>query len=131
MRVVLMLALLFHSFGGLVSPAAVHAQAMGACFGGPKSESCCCCEPVESDQCCTPAPMDACQCDMGPGEPERLPEAPFPREGSESAPFFASSANVTVMELPDASRHAVSPKAEPRGHLSHNQVQAILCVWQT
>ena len=131
MRIVLMLALLLHSFGGLASPAAVYAQAMGACFSGPQSEPCCCCEPVDSDCCDTPAPMESCLCDMSPGEPERLPDAPLPRDSSETAPFFASSATAMVVDLPDPARHAFSPKAEPRVHLSHNQVQALLCVWRT
>lgn len=118
MRVLLAIALLGQSFA-LAGPMRI-VDALAA--GGA-----CDCGTV----CCCGDGTDACMCAAGPDQPQRRPEAPAPRDGKNLAPLLALPLTGVVARRPDLARLALRPKAQPVPDKSHNEVQALLCVWRT
>ena len=115
MRVLLVITLLLlQSVASIGVTRTVEAPASGgSCACGT---SCCC---------------GVCTCQAGPDLPQRRPDAPPPRDGKEVAPFLALDQTGLEVRLVDPARHALRPKAEPAPTRSHNETQALLCVWRT
>ena len=67
----------------------------------------------------------------GPSAPDDGPVAPMPRDGTQRAPFLALWLPSIVVKMPEPSRYAVPPARAPSPGASHNEIQALLCVWQT
>lgn len=102
----------------------------------------CCGEPipaVESDSCCG---SDAfctmsggpCQCGVSPTQaPERLPDAPLPRTDRDSVTGLPNGPpKITpVIEPEIATPSVASLVIGLRVGKTHNEVQALLGVWQT
>jgi hypothetical protein len=132
-RLLLILAMVWHllSMGFAIDPVGVPTEHCLAVS---------CCDVVKLNACCDVAPTDhfcershgSCQCGVSPGDaPDRLPEAPLPRGGNETQPLFAQLEATQIVEISDSTSHAFATKAAPFVHRSHNQVQALLCVWRT
>ncbi len=100
MRVLIVIALLLQSLA-TVGPRAVDASAIDETCSC--ATVCCCGDGSASDQCAR-EPVAVCMC--APVLPERVPEAPPPRDGKQFAPFLALSLTGIAVTLPDPSRHA-------------------------
>lgn len=99
-----------------------------------------CCEQARATACCDAVPDNhycershgPCRCGFVPGDaPDRLPEAPLPRGASETQPYVAEHQTIRIVEVADSSLHSVASKVEPFVHLTHNEIQSLLCVWRT
>ena len=128
MRVLLIIALLSQLLWPIGLVRTVDASASGGpCGCGPV---CCCSDGSVSDHC-NPQPADVCMCNANSQDPEPGPMAPPTRNGKELAPFLALSLASVVAILPEPFRQPSRPKAQPSPTTSHNEVQALLCVWRT
>ncbi len=127
MRTLLVVAMLLQSLA-LVGPAqrAAAPVASGACSS---AATCCCTGRSGPDRCAPDGRAAVCMC--GPNAPDDGPKAPLPRDGTQRAPFLALVlASITVV-LPEPSRSAVTQPRTPSPGTSHNEIQALLCVWRT
>ena len=127
MRTLLVVAMLLQSLA-LVGPAqrAAAPVASGACSS---AATCCCTGRSGPDRC---APVErAALCMCGPSAPDDGPEAPLPREGTQWAPFLALSVSSIAVKLPEPTRYALTQAGTPSPSTSHNEIQALLCVWRT
>ncbi len=127
MRTLLVVAMLLQSLA-LVGPAqrAAAPVASGAC----SSAATCCCTGRSGPDHCAPAGRAAvCMC--GPSAPDDGPEAPLPRDGTQRAPFLALLLTSIVVKLPEPTRSVVTQARTPSPGNSHNEIQALLCVWRT
>ncbi len=126
MRILPVIALLLQLLAPTGPTRIVDAPAIG---GTCDCVTACCCGGGSASDHCAPVPAEICACDSG--FQERGPEAPLPRDGKKLTPLLALGLTGIAVTLPDPSRHALRPKAEPAPTTSHNEVQALLCVWRT
>ena len=108
----------------------------------PAVEVSCCGEPVPpadsgfgcgSETFC-PMSEGPCQCGIYPAPaPERLPDAPLPRTDRDSATGLPNGPPkiTAVIEPDDTTPSMASLVVGPRAGKTHNEVQALLGVWQT
>lgn len=129
LRVILVLVLILQQ---LALPAAASSAA--------QAEECVatsCCQVVETTTCCGEAVREMrcgktggqCYCGVQSDDPDRAPEAPRPAERSELNPVFVASVGSTF-DLPKQVKPK-APLASPQVSRSHNDTQAILCIWRT
>lgn len=97
-----------------------------------------CCQVVETKSCCgeTIREMQCgktggheCLCGLQPGDPEPAPEAPRPSERNEITPVLIALTG-SVIELPKPAR-LQAPPATLALVRTHNETQALLCIWRT
>jgi hypothetical protein len=97
-----------------------------------------CCQVVETKSCCgeTVREMrcgktggDECLCGLQPGDSEPAPQAPRPTDRNEVAPALFALVG-SVIDLPTPVR-AQAPPALPAIVRTHNETQALLCIWRT
>ena len=127
MRSLLVVAMLLQSLAlvGAAQPAATPV-ASGAC----SSAATCCCTGASGPDRCAPAGRAAvCMC--GPSAPDDGPKAPLPRDGTQRAPFLALLLSSVAVKLPEPPRCSVLPAGVMSPATSHNETQALLCVWRT
>ncbi len=127
MRCLLVVAMLLQSLAlvGAARPAATPVVS-GAC----SSAATCCCTGASGPDRCAPAGR-AVVCMCGPSAPNDGPKAPLPRDGTQRAPFLALWLSSIAVKLPEPTWYAASPARTPRPVCSHNEIQALLCVWRT
>ncbi len=127
MRSLLVVAMLLQSLAlfGPAQPAAALVT-NGACSS---AATCCCTGESGPDRCAATEQAAACMC--GPGAPDDGPKAPMPREGTQRAPFLALLLTSIAVKLPEPPRRSVLPAGAPSPATSHNETQALLCVWRT
>lgn len=109
--------------------------------GAAQAEECVetsCCQVVESKTCCGETVREMrcgktggieCLCGLQPGDSEPAPEAPRPAERNDIAPALVALVG-SVIDLPRPVR-AQAPPALPAIVRSHNETQALLCIWRT
>jgi hypothetical protein len=127
MHRLLVVAMLLQSLA-LVGPAqpAAAPVASGACSS---AATCCCTGETGPDRCAPDGQAVVCMC--GPGVPDDGSKAPLPRDGTQRAPFLALVlSNITVV-LPEPSRAVLRQPGTPSPVTTHNEIQALLCVWRT
>ncbi len=127
MRSLLVVAMLLQSLA-LFGPA--RPAAAPVVSGGCSSAATCCCTGASGPDRCVPAGRPAaCMC--GPSAPADGPDAPMPRDGTQRAPFLALLLTSIAVKLPEPPRRSVLPAGAPSPGTSHNEIQALLCVWRT
>ncbi len=108
----------------------------------PVVEMSCCGEPIpaaDSDFGCgsdafCPMSDGPCRCSISPTPaPERLPDAPLPRTDRDSVTGLPNGPSqiTPVIEPDDTARSMASLVIGLREGKTHNEVQALLGVWQT
>lgn len=129
-RLILILTLLVQQ---LALPAVV--------FGASQAEECVetsCCQVVETKTCCGETVREMrcgktggyeCLCGLEPGDSEPAPEAPRPSERNDIVPVLVALIG-SVIDLPTPIRSQVPP-ATPAVVRTHNETQALLCIWRT
>lgn len=108
----------------------------GANGAGCAAPSCCvivtktgCCGEVVVETECVEAD-GACRCDLEPGDSDTDPKAPHPqRNWRHAGPLFATSAIGQVFNLPQRAL-TWSRAMQPAPNSTHNETQALLCVWR-
>jgi hypothetical protein len=97
-----------------------------------------CCLVVETETCCGGVVREmrcgktggsVCLCGLEPGDPEPTPEAPRPSERQELAPIVAALLG-SAIDLPTTVASQAPPAALAIVR-SHNETQALLCIWRT
>lgn len=108
----------------------------------PAVEVSCCGEPIPvtnsdsgcgSDTFCSRSD-GPCRCGISPTPaPERLPDAPLPRTDRDSVTGLPNGPPkiASVIEPEDTTPSMASLVVGLRASKTHNEVQALLCVWQT
>ena len=96
-----------------------------------------CCAAVETTTCCGQVVQEMqcgktggeCLCGIKPGNSKQMPVAPRPQEQNDLSLIFVVAPNGEI-ELPVLTR---TPPlwAPPAIHRTHNETQALLCVWRT
>ena len=124
MHVLLAITILLQSLVPVIAVQAADARASGSCGSG----TACCCTGGSASDSCAPMQMEACSCLSG--DSQRDPKAPPPRELKDTA-LLAMSLNAIAAPVPDLARPVLRPKSEPSRGNTHNEVQALLCVWRT
>ena len=126
MRTLLVIAMLLQSLAlaGLAHPAAA-AMASGGCSS---LDTCCCTGKSGPDRC---APMGRTMVCMCGDASEPTAPAPAPREGKDRTTLLALTVTVVGTTLPNPVRYALRPMRDPDTGASHNEIQALLCVWRT
>lgn len=119
----------------LLQHMAVSFAAIGAMRGDCEPSSCC--VPVEVTTCCGEVAVEVqcgesmgeCRCGIRSGESGPRPEAPPPasKTGFDLTGLSATSPTVVLTMPVRGSLNAAAP-ALPK---SHNQTQALLCIWRT
>jgi hypothetical protein len=129
-RLILILTLLVQQ---LALPSAV--------FAASQTEECVetsCCQVVETKTCCGETVREMrcgktggheCLCGLEPGDSEPAPEAPRPSERNDIVPVLVALIG-SVIDLPTPIRSQVPPAA-PAVVRTHNESQALLCIWRT
>lgn len=129
-RLILILTLLMQQ---LALPAVVSAAS--------QTEECVetsCCQVVETKTCCGETVQEMrcgktggreCLCGLQPGDSEPAPDAPRPTERNEIAPVLVALI-ASVIDLPTPIRSQIPPVA-PAVSRTHNETQALLCIWRT
>lgn len=108
----------------------------------PAVEMSCCGEPIpptDSDFGCgsdafCPMSEGPCHCGLSPTPaPERLPDAPLPRTDRDSVTGLPNGPpKITTVIEPDGTTPSMASLVVGlRVGKTHNEVQALLCVWQT
>jgi hypothetical protein len=96
-----------------------------------------CCEVVETATCCGQVVREMrcgktggeCLCGIRSGDSEPTPEAPRPQEQNDLSLILVAGANGLIESpLPTRTRVVWAP---PASHRTHNEIQALLCVWRT
>ena len=97
-----------------------------------------CCHLVEKTTCCGETVREMrcgrtggheCFCGVEPRDSEPAPEAPRPTDRNEIAPVLVTLIGV-VIDLPTPVRSQIPP-ASPAIVRTHNETQALLCIWRT
>ena len=127
MRSLLVVAMLLQSLAlvGAAQPAATPVVS-GACSS---AATCCCTGRSGPDRCAPAGRAVVCMC--GPSAPDNGPKAPLPRDGTQRAPFLALLLSSIAVKLPEPPRCSVLPAGVTSPATSHNEIQALLCVWRT
>lgn len=129
LRLFLILALLVQQ---LALPAAVSAASQaGVCVDAS------CCQVVEMKSCCGETIREMrcgktggqCLCAVEPGNSEPVPNAPRPTDWNEIAPVLVGLRASVIDGLEPARLHALP--AAPAIVRTHNETQALLCIWRT
>lgn len=132
------LAILLLAASGLVrsggSAAAAHAEECThvACVA-PQADTGCCGEPAPGSSYC-PMSEGPCRCGISPAPaPKPLPDAPLPRTERDSVTGLPNGPpTITpVIEPDDTTPSMASLVVGLRAGKTHNEVQALLGVWQT
>lgn len=87
----------------------------------------CCGETARETRCCKTGGHD-CLCGLASGDSEPAPDAPPPPDRTEIAPIFAAPVG-SVIDLPRPIR-SQGPPAPPAIARTHNETQALLCIWR-
>lgn len=97
-----------------------------------------CCQVVETTTCCGETVREMrcgktggyeCLCGLESGNSEPTPDAPRPPDRNEIAPILAALSG-SVIDLPTPIRSQALP-ASPAIVRTHNETQALLCIWRT
>ena len=126
MRTVLVIAMLLQSLA-LAGPA--HPAAAPMARGGCSSSATCCCTGESGPDRCAPVGR-AIVCMCGDASESR-PAAPAPRQGKDRTPLLALPVTLLGTKLPNPVRYSLQPKPGRDSGASHNEIQALLCVWRT
>lgn len=130
LRVILILTLLVQQ---LALPAAFSSAAqIEECI----ATSCCqivdtktCCGEMVREMRCGKTGGHECLCGLESGDSEPAPEAPRPTDRNEVTPVLVAPIG-SVVDLPRLMRSQVLPAA-PAVVRTHNETQALLCIWRT
>jgi hypothetical protein len=130
LRCLLILTLLVQQ---LVLPVVLPSSAqIEECIG----TSCCqilvtktCCGETVREMRCGRTGGNECLCGLESGDSEPVPDAPRPPDRTEIAPILAALIG-SVIEIPTPMRLPALPAA-PAIVRTHNETQALLCIWRT
>ena len=94
-----------------------------ACLPAEGQEETCCC----AGSCCGAALERACGCG---GDQPVPPRAPVPSEGPQLSMTMLAAEAAVVLDTPPAGVPVLEQDAGPRLR-THNETQALLCIWRT
>ncbi|MCK4873857.1 MAG: hypothetical protein KAS72_14145 [Phycisphaerales bacterium] len=96
-----------------------------------------CCQLVETTSCCGETVLvhscaktgGACHCSDRPGDSEPAPKAPRPQRQHDLEPVFVAGPSSAVDSPTEAPAYV--RLTCPAIHRTHNETQALLCIWTT
>jgi hypothetical protein len=127
-RLILIVTILLQQ---LALPAVGSSAALGVKCDEPS-----CCRIIDTTTCCGEVVQEIrcgktggeCLCHFQPDDSEPAPKAPRPTDRLETAPVFVTLVG-NGFDVPVA-RHVRTLPASPAITRSHNETQALLCIWR-
>jgi len=101
-------------------------------MGAAEPDGCCCCGDTQSDFC-SMAEMEEtpCTCNEAPTEPNRAPKAPAPRDNTQVLLALMKTDPGIVVDVPEPVIPVLRGDSTLLRGATHNETQALLCIWRT